>query len=117
MSVRGMRHSKFRHVFGTANKAEFCYNNIKITKSPFESNMCAVNAKFVAVVLEAQGGGAFLVINQENVSRGECGEGVLLTRARWCTLREAVQVRARVHYLCMHIRACPPPLPRWVAWT
>lgn len=69
MSVRGMRHSKFRHVFGTPNKAEFCYNNVKITKSPFESNMCAVNSKFVAVVLEAQGGGAFLVINQENVGR------------------------------------------------
>lgn len=76
MSVRGMRHSKFRHVFGTANKAEFCYNNIKITKSPFESNMCAVNTKFVAVVLESQGGGAFLVINQENVRREGTGEVV-----------------------------------------
>lgn len=82
MSVRGMRHSKFRHVFGTPNKAEFCYNNIKITRSPFESNMCAVNGKFVAVVLEAQGGGAFLVINQENVSRGRASRGRVCSYTR-----------------------------------
>ena len=29
--------------------------------------MCSVNTKFLAVILEAQGGGAFIVINLENV--------------------------------------------------
>ena len=65
-----VRSSKFRHVFGTASKSDCCYNNVKITKSPWESNMCAVNSKFVAVVLESQGGGAFTVIPVEKV--GDC---------------------------------------------
>ena len=56
-----VRTSKFRHVFGTPLKREKCYDNIRITKSPNDSNMCAVNGKFLAVVLESQGGGAFFV--------------------------------------------------------
>ena len=58
---RFVRSSKYRHVFGTPWKREKCYDNIRITKSPHDSNMCSVNGKFVAVVLESQGGGAFLV--------------------------------------------------------
>ncbi len=61
MAGRFVRSSKFRHVFGTPNKKENCYDNVRITKSPHESNMCSVNGKFVAVVLESQGGGAFTV--------------------------------------------------------
>jgi coronin-1B/1C/6 len=62
MANRFVRSSKYRHVFGTANKNEQCYNNIKITKTPHESNMSDVNSKFLAVVVEAQGGGTFLVV-------------------------------------------------------
>ena len=65
--ARIVRSSKFRHVFGTPAKSDLCYNNVKITKIPWESNMCAVNSKFVAVVLESQGGGAFMVIPVEKV--------------------------------------------------
>ena len=65
--ARIVRSSKFRHVFGTPAKGDLCYNNVKITKAPWESNMCAVNSKFVAVVLESQGGGAFTVIPVEKV--------------------------------------------------
>ena len=65
--ARIVRSSKFRHVFGTPAKSDLCYNNVKITKIPWESNMCAVNSKFVAVVLESQGGGAFVVIPVEKV--------------------------------------------------
>jgi coronin-1B/1C/6 len=69
MSKRIVRSSKFRHVFGTAEKTDKCFANIKISKSPFESNMCAVNPKFLAVVLEAQGGGAFTVVRMDKVSQ------------------------------------------------
>lgn len=62
-----VRSSKYRHVFGTPNKREHCYDNIRITKSPHESNMCSVNKKFVAVVLESQGGGSFVVFPLEKV--------------------------------------------------
>ena len=62
------RHSKFKHVFGTPYKKDMCYDNVRITKSPWDSNMCDVNGKFFAVVLESQGGGVFLVIPLDKVS-------------------------------------------------
>ena len=63
MSFRTIvRNSKFRHVFGQAQRREHCYDNIRITKNSWDSNFCAVNPKFVAVVIEAAGGGAFLVL-------------------------------------------------------
>lgn len=65
------RHSKFKHVFGTPYKKDMCYDNVRITKSPWDSNMCDVNGKFFAVVLESQGGGAFLVIPLDKVSEFE----------------------------------------------
>lgn len=61
------RHSKFKHVFGTPYKKDLCYDNVRITKSPWDSNMCDVNGKFLAVVLESQGGGGFIVIPLEKV--------------------------------------------------
>ena len=68
MSKSFVRSSKFRHVFGTANRRDKCYDNIRISKSPNESNMCTVNGKFMAVVMESQGGGAFLVATLEKVT-------------------------------------------------
>ena len=55
------RTTKFRHVFGTPFKKDKCYDGVRITNSPHESNMCAVNGEFLAVVVEVQGGGAFFV--------------------------------------------------------
>ncbi|KOB67373.1 Coronin [Operophtera brumata] len=57
---RGVRSSKFRHVYGVPFKRERCYDNIKITRNAHDSNFCAVNPKFVAIVTEVAGGGAFL---------------------------------------------------------
>lgn len=68
MSFRIVRQSKFRHVFGQALKKEQCYDNIRITKSSWESTYCAVNPKFVAIITEAAGGGSFLVLPLEKVS-------------------------------------------------
>ena len=62
-----VRSSHYRHVFGTAPKRELCYDNIKITKSSWDSSFCAVNPKFIAVVLESSGGGAFLVLPLDKV--------------------------------------------------
>lgn len=61
-SVKVVRTSKFRHVFGQAFKREQCYDNIRITKNSWDSNFCAINPKFLAIVIEAAGGGAFLVL-------------------------------------------------------
>lgn len=68
MSNRFVRSSKFRHVFGTAAKPDKCFQDVRISKSPHESNMSSVNCKFLAVVLEAQGGGSFIVLQPSHVS-------------------------------------------------
>jgi len=62
MSFRVVRQSKFRHVFGANNKREQCYDNIRITRASWDSTFCCVNPKFIAVIAESGGGGAFLVM-------------------------------------------------------
>lgn len=57
-----VRQSKFRHVFAQAWKAEHCLDDVRVSRVTWDSPLSAVNAKFVAVIIEAGGGGAFLVI-------------------------------------------------------
>ncbi|XP_046592523.1 coronin-2B isoform X1 [Neodiprion lecontei] len=66
---RGVRSSKFRHVYGVPAKREKCYDNVKITKNAHDSQFCAVNPKFLAIVTEVAGGGAFLVLPLDNTGR------------------------------------------------
>ncbi|GBP19644.1 Coronin-2B [Eumeta japonica] len=66
---RGVRSSKFRHVYGVPFKRERCYDNVKITRNAHDSNFCAVNPKFVAIVTEVAGGGAFLVLPLDHTGR------------------------------------------------
>ena len=69
MAFRGVvRQSKFRHVFGQAQKRDQCYDNIRITKSSWDATFCEVNPRFVAIITEAAGGGAFLVLPLDKVS-------------------------------------------------
>ena len=67
-SFRGVRSSKFRHIFGSPARRDRCYDNLKITRNAHDGNFCAANPKFVAVVTEVAGGGAFIVIPLERVS-------------------------------------------------
>ena len=76
MSFRIVRQSKFRHVFGQALKKEQCYDNIRITKSSWESTYCAVNPRFLAIITEAAGGGAFLVLPLDKVGHTVCRQTV-----------------------------------------
>ena len=64
-----MRSSKFRHVYGSPFKKEQCYECVSITKNAHDSNFCSVNPKFIAIVTESIGGGAFVVIPLEKVRR------------------------------------------------
>lgn len=57
-----MRQSKFRHVFAQAWKAEHCLDDVRVTRVTWEAPLCAANPKFIAVIVEAGGGGAFLVL-------------------------------------------------------
>ncbi|CAB4054363.1 CORO2 [Lepeophtheirus salmonis] len=62
-------YSKFRHVYGSPAKKALTYENIKITRNAHDSNYCAVNPKFLAVVVEVGGGGSFLVIPLDRTGR------------------------------------------------
>lgn len=63
MSFRKVvRQSKFRHVFGQPVKNDQCYDDIRVSRVTWDSTFCAVNPKFMAVIVEASGGGAFLVL-------------------------------------------------------
>ncbi|CAM9717690.1 unnamed protein product [Bubo scandiacus] len=62
MSRRVVRQSKFRHVFGQPVKADQMYEDIRVSKVTCDSSFCAVNPKFVAIIVESGGGGAFIVL-------------------------------------------------------
>ncbi|XP_068164347.1 coronin-1B [Antennarius striatus] len=57
-----VRQSKFRHVFAQAWKSEHCLDDIRVSRVTWDGPLCAVNPKFIAVIIEASGGGAFLVV-------------------------------------------------------
>ncbi|NXU59609.1 CORO6 protein, partial [Turnix velox] len=69
MSRRVVRQSKFRHVFGQAVKADQMYEDIRVSKVTWDSSFCAVNPKFLAIIVESGGGGAFMVLPLSKVSR------------------------------------------------
>ena len=68
MSFRVVRTSKFRHVYGTPLKREQCYDNIRVSKSSWDSTFCTVNPKFLAIIVESAGGGAFIVLPHNKVT-------------------------------------------------
>ncbi|CAG2120060.1 unnamed protein product, partial [Medioppia subpectinata] len=72
---KGVRSSKFRHVFGCVAKKDKCYDNLKITKNANDSNFCAVNPKFIAVCTESSGGGSFIVFPETKFGRIEVNAG------------------------------------------
>uniref|UniRef100_A0A3Q1HX41 Coronin n=1 Tax=Anabas testudineus TaxID=64144 RepID=A0A3Q1HX41_ANATE len=69
MSRSIVRQSKFRHVFGQAVKADQGYDDIRVSKVTWDSSFCAVNPKFLAVIVESSGGGAFLVLPLSKTGR------------------------------------------------
>lgn len=64
-----VRQSKFRHVFAQAWKAEQCLDDLRVTRVTWDGQLCAANPKFVAVITEAGGGGAFLVLPLAKVKK------------------------------------------------
>lgn len=68
MLRRVVRQSKFRHVFGQAVRNDQCYDDIRVSRVTWDSSFCAVNPKFVAIIIDASGGGAFLILPLQKVS-------------------------------------------------
>jgi len=63
---RIVRQSKYRHVFGTAEKKENCFDGVKVSGGAWDTNKVAASNKFVAAIWESQGGGSFAVLSNEN---------------------------------------------------
>lgn len=72
-----VRSSKYRHVFGTAEKPENCFNGIKLSKNAWDTNYVAVNPLFIAACWQTGGGGAVGVIPLKNT--GKLGEIPLIS--------------------------------------
>uniref|UniRef100_A0A803SVF9 Coronin n=1 Tax=Anolis carolinensis TaxID=28377 RepID=A0A803SVF9_ANOCA len=87
---RVVRQSKFRHVFGQAVKNDQCYDDIRVSRVTWDSAFCAVNPKFVAIIVEASGGGAFLVLPLHKTGRIDkayptvCGHTGPVLDIDWC---------------------------------
>ncbi|XP_039623427.1 coronin-1B-like isoform X2 [Polypterus senegalus] len=93
---RVVRQSKFRHVFGQAVKADQCYDDIRVSRVTWDSSFCAVNPKFVAVIVEASGGGAFMVLPLSKTGRIDksyptvCGHTGPVLDIDWCPHNDEV---------------------------
>ncbi|BCR96572.1 coronin [Aspergillus luchuensis] len=78
MSGRFVRSSKYRHVFGRPTRKEQCYDNLRVSKNAWDTNLVKANPKYLSVNWEAGGGGAFAVIPLEE--RGKLPERIPLFR-------------------------------------
>ncbi|PYI21867.1 coronin-like protein crn1 [Aspergillus japonicus CBS 114.51] len=78
MSGRFVRSSKYRHVFGRPTRKEQCYDNLRVSRNAWDTNLVKVNPKYLSVNWEAGGGGAFAVIPLEE--RGKLPERMPLFR-------------------------------------
>ncbi|XP_040826857.1 coronin-1B isoform X1 [Ochotona curzoniae] len=97
MSFRKVvRQSKFRHVFGQPVKNDQCYEDIRVSRVTWDSTFCAVNPKFLAVIVEASGGGAFLVLPLHKTGRIDkayptvCGHTGPVLDIDWCPHNDEV---------------------------
>ena len=64
MSNRFVRASKYRHVYGTSHKRDLCYDNLKVSRSAWDTNLVKVNPLFISVNLEASGGESLRVLSR-----------------------------------------------------
>ncbi|KAJ0057138.1 hypothetical protein NL108_002068 [Boleophthalmus pectinirostris] len=96
MLRRVVRQSKFRHVFGQAVRNDQCYDDIRVSRVTWDSSFCAVNPKFVAIIIEASGGGAFLVLPLHKTGRIDkvyptvCGHTGPVLDIEWCPHNDQV---------------------------
>ncbi|GAB1301990.1 Coronin-1B [Apodemus speciosus] len=97
MSFRKVvRQSKFRHVFGQPVKNDQCYEDIRVSRVTWDSTFCAVNPKFLAVIVEASGGGAFMVLPLNKTGRIDkayptvCGHTGPVLDIDWCPHNDEV---------------------------
>jgi len=71
--ARFVRSSKYRHVFGTGAKNEVMFDNLRISKSAWDTNKVVASTKYIAVNWEAGGGGQFAVLDRNSPGKMKPG--------------------------------------------
>jgi len=66
---RFVRASKYRHVYGTPSKRDQCFDNLKVSRNAWDTNLVKANPLFISINIEASGGGAFAVIAHGNTGK------------------------------------------------
>uniref|UniRef100_UPI00358FA7A4 coronin-1C-A-like isoform X6 n=1 Tax=Myxine glutinosa TaxID=7769 RepID=UPI00358FA7A4 len=85
-----VRYSKYRHVYGQAVKTDQCYDDIRVSRTTWDSTFSSVNPKFLAIIVEASGGGAFIVLPLSRMGRIDksyptvCGHTAPVLDIEWC---------------------------------
>ncbi|KAI4875970.1 hypothetical protein NFI96_022103 [Prochilodus magdalenae] len=83
------RSSKFRHVYGKPASKDQSYDGLPITRAVHDNHCCAINPRFMAVVTECAGGGAFIVISIRRTGRVDphhprvCGHRARVLDIKW----------------------------------
>jgi len=75
---RFVRSSKYRHVFGTAAPRDHCFDQIKGTRSAWDSNHIAASTEYWAAIWEAQGGGAVCVKTHSDIGKGTANPNLVV---------------------------------------
>uniref|UniRef100_A0A5S6QRW6 Coronin n=1 Tax=Trichuris muris TaxID=70415 RepID=A0A5S6QRW6_TRIMR len=94
-AMQFVRQSKFRHVFCKSVRREGCVEDVRITKIAWDSLFCAVNPKFLAVIVEGSGG-PFMVIPIGKTGRIEKDHPVVdahkapCLEVAWCPFNDNV---------------------------
>ncbi|XP_056306036.1 coronin-2A [Danio aesculapii] len=89
MSQHPSRASPFHHVIGKAAVKGRSYHGLSITRSVQDNHFCAVNPRFIAVVTECTGGGAFIIISVRHTGRVSplharvCGHSARVLDVKW----------------------------------
>ncbi|XP_043088538.1 coronin-2B isoform X2 [Puntigrus tetrazona] len=79
----------YHDVIGKAAVKGRCYHGLSITRSVQDNQFCAVNPRFIAVVTECTGGGAFIVISVRHTGRVNplqprvCGHSAPVLDVKW----------------------------------
>ncbi|KAI0014130.1 DUF1900-domain-containing protein [Xylariaceae sp. FL0662B] len=84
MSGRFVRASKYRHVFGKSTRKDACYDNLRISRNAWDTNLVKVNPEYISVNWDAGGGGAFAVIPLNE--RGKLPDVIPLFRGHTATV-------------------------------
>jgi len=51
----GFRQSKFKHIYGQGAKKELSYDNVRVTKNAWDSNLIKVNPLYLSVNWDSAG--------------------------------------------------------------